>query len=259
MRPGLAVALWMIWLPLAGGCASDRPEGLPVSREPGRGRWEPAFGDAIVVQRSDYVMIPFALQQSQVQGQAGFAIASQVMSFSPSVSLQSGVGFQLAQSSGGYYSTGGILWNNVVFCRKNGAESHLLLDRKAVICKSWLPDPSRPKGHEESKYLFFGIADQDTNGDGYLNGDDAVILYLCDLSGGGLTRLTPQGTQLADIQIDGNDTAYARILRKPPGTKEFGPDAQSLVLRIDLHQPGEGTPIPDEELREKALSIVTRK
>ena len=260
MQLSSILAFWAIAV-LGLGCVSQ-PEGLRVSGGDGAPPSRGALGYPILIQQSDYVMFPFALHgaeqgQSQVL-QLGSSNAGSGSQGVAAVSDQSNAGFALARSVGDYYASN-ILWNNVLFCDRKSAECHLLLDRKAVICKIYLPDPSQPKKPGNApKYLLFAIADEDTNGDGYINCDDAVVLYLSDLSGKSLTRLTPVDTQLVGIElVDSDDAAYARIRRKPPGAKGFRPDDESLILRVDLHHPAEGTPIPDEQLRSRAMSILT--
>ena len=123
----------------------------------------------------------------QIQGK--FELFSGSGGFS-SFASQGGGSVSLSKSFGDYLSAETIHWNNLVFCAKAGGQCHLLLDHKAVICKAYFPGPPKDKS-EVPRYLLLGIAEEDTNGDGYINDQDAVVLFVADLAGRNLIRLTP--------------------------------------------------------------------
>ncbi|MBU2500233.1 hypothetical protein KJ682_02775 [bacterium] len=74
---------------------------------------------------------------------------------------------------------GGI---NLVFCRRSGGESTVLLDRAAWISSVFLPD--QPGGR-----LFYELAVVDTNGDDRVDSRDSLTLWASDADGSNLRQV----------------------------------------------------------------------
>jgi hypothetical protein len=238
-------------------CVSQ-PEGLLVA---GGGKppvLHPVYGEPIVLASAQDILIPFWTYnpESKTEMQS-FSVSGGFSSFSYSGS--SGAGLSMNKAFGDYLSASAVHWNNLVFCNKGTGACHLLLDRKAVICSAYLPDPAAKDKSDAPKSLLFGIAERDTNGDGYINSDDAVLLYAAGLDGKGLTRLTPENTQLAGIVADGNDTIYVRVLRDSNADHRFTNENEAVILRVDLRHPAEGQRVLDEELAKRAKAIIEGK
>ena len=116
-------------------------------------------------------------------------------------------------SSSSYYENP-FLITNLIFYHKFNDATHLLLNQTAIINQfeyllppgfpnqlkplpSGQPQPNVPGTEQlEPEYLFYKIIPQDTNEDGTLNGNDAILGYLSDLSGKNLQQITPEKTQL---------------------------------------------------------------
>ncbi|MDB5356422.1 MAG: hypothetical protein JWN24_2875 [Phycisphaerales bacterium] len=241
---------------------TGQPEGLWLGAADKESILRPVFAEPIIQPQSRYELNPFWMNNPVQQAQS-FSISGGFSSFSYAGS--SGVTFSTSKAFGDYNSAGSIHWNNLVFCDKTSGACRLLLDHKAVICSAYLPAPSEVEQDKEkdksqgTRRMLLGIAEHDTNGDHYINGQDAVLLYAADPDGKSLTRLTPEGTQVAGIVADGNDAIYVRVLRDSNADGRFTDEDEALILRVDLRHPTEGQPIPDEQIRRRAQAILEGK
>jgi hypothetical protein len=241
---------------LSFSCVSEQPEGLRVAKGGSRPIMRPVFAEPILLDQSKYLLIPFWMQ-TPPKVQSGIDLFSgSGGSGGYSYSGSSGDSISMSKAFGDYMSAGSIHWNNLVFCDKTNGQCHLLLDHKAVICDAYLPNPPDDKKSERPRPLLFGIAEKDTNGDGYINSEDAVVLYAADPDGRNLVRLTPEGTQLSGIVIDGDDTLYVRVLRDFTGDHKPTEGRESLIFQVDLRHPAEGRSVLDEAVRRQAQSII---
>lgn len=255
MRSHLAVIVIALLAQLICGCEPDNRGVRPLQQEtmivP-----QSSVGNPYVLGNSGYVMVPLVLHGARMESKYD---ASMYILSTPTAGQMispQGTTFSITQVSDFYEQAANVNWHNVVFYNRATGESHLLLNFKACICVAYLPRVPRVQNPGPvPKHLLFAIADEDTNGDGYLTSTDAVGLYLCDVSGQGLTRLTPRGTQLADVETNGDEDLYVRVLKKPESRPYFGQDDQSIVLHVDLHHPAEGTPIFDQKIIQKAASV----
>ncbi len=263
-RAALSAALILSGL----SCTADTPQGIAVGTNIKRPEAHAVFGDAIVLQDSDFILIPFWTQTNVVQQKQSDLPPPSAPSFAIPGSLSEST--PLSRSFGQYDIAQSVHWNNVAFFQRSTGQSRLLLNRPSVIVSAYLPNnspavatdaahPSDAKKPARPKVLLFAVAEHDTNGDGYINGEDAVVLYSCDFSGENLTRLTPDGTQLTGIVPDGEDALCARVLYDSNGDHHFTADDQAMLYRIDLRHPAEGQAMISEPVRKGAEEIVERR
>src|SRR5579859_624683 len=177
-----------ILLVLSSISCSFEPEGLRVANGGKPPVLRPNYAVPIAVPHSDFLAIPFSMYVPASQKAQQFELSSGFGSYSGSFGSVS-----FGKSFGGFISSQSVHWNNVIFLDKKTGTSHLLLDHKAVITAAHFPDPDKPATGSHN-CLLFAIAEADTNGDGYINSEDAVLLYSADLDGTHLTRLTPPNT-----------------------------------------------------------------
>jgi len=229
------------------------PEGLPVAHGGKKPVLRPNFAEPIVIARTQFIAVPFAMYVPQAQKAQQFQLSSGFGSYSGSFGS-----VPLAQTFGGFVNCANIHWNNLIFVDKQTGSSHLLLDHKAVITSAFFPDPEKP-ADQSRKCLLFAIVETDSNGDGYINSDDAVQLYSASLDGTHLVRLTPPNTQYTDITSDGPDTIYIRILRDSNADHRFNDEDEPTILRVDLTHPAEGTPVVDPQLATRAKNLIEEK
>jgi hypothetical protein len=260
-QPHLLLSISGLCLLVNLSCGVEQPEGLRVSPQHGGGGAKPpaarpVFGEPILLGSSPYALVPFWMYTPQVQGKFD--------SFSISGGFSGGYssGFASASTSltpvlSGYVGSPSLHWNNLAFCERASGKCRLLLDRRAVICRAYFPDPA---ASGPPRPLLFGIAENDTNGDGFINAEDAVLLYAADANGMNLTPLTPPETQLAGIVAEpGGEAIYVRALRSSSKDHRFGEGDEVILLHIDLRRPFESKPVLDDETRRRAEAIIEGK
>lgn len=253
-------------------CAAQTPEGIPIGPNRKRPQAHPVFGEAIVLQDSDFILIPFWTQTNERQ-QKQMDLSPPAPSERPlEFALPGSIGADtiLKGSFGQFGMAQSVHWNNVATFQRSTGASRLVLNRAAVITSAYLPTnvvappvdaahPPEAKKPASPKILLFAVAEHDTNGDGYINSEDAVVLFSCDFSGDNLVRLTPEGTQLTGIIPDGEEAICARVLYDSNGDRHFTSDDQAMLYHIDLRHPAEGKPMISEEVRKGAEGIVEGK
>lgn len=234
------------------GCMPQ--EGLQVNAHdaPSEQNLRPVWGKPIVLPQSPWIVIPFAVESP-----------TQKLGFSPGISSGgfvsgvSSVGYSMSSASGTYWETGWTHWNNAAFYNSATGHSHLLLDHRAVICRAYFPSDTTQTEGKPDNYILFATAEKDTNGDHYINEDDQLTLYYCDLSGGGIQRLTPADVSFHDLTRDrAAGLLLISVRRDPTGSGKFTDDDGDL-LRVDLSRVQQGQPVLPEELRQKASRLVT--
>jgi hypothetical protein len=222
------------------GCMSQ-PEELKAKADTNS-----EFGSPIAPPNSNTVLIPFAIDSQSYGLSVGYISTGASSERYGSVS-----------GSGDFFDIWQTHWNNVVFYDKKTLETHLLLDRNALISRFIAPHNQDDKKNLPPQYFLFAIADTDTNGDGAINENDALILYVSDVAGRTLTRVTPLMTHFEDVVTDPDDNAlYVRIKIDAKGDHDFSGNDPTTILRVDPMHPVEGKPITADELRQRAFHIV---
>ena len=157
------------------------------------------------------------------------------------VIVDHGHGYAGASSAGSYSSrdrSGGEA--NVMFVDAEGVR--LLLDRPAYIREVSYPMPgaasggtAEPADEAPREWISYVLALDDSNGDGRLDGRDAVALYVTDLGGRNLRPvLSPP------LRYQAHDA--------------FGP-GRILVYALD---PPRGEPVPEARMRQRAFLYDVR-
>lgn len=185
------------------------------------------YGDLVIKEQSDYIMIPVSL---------------------------SGTGNQrLLRGSSSYERTN--LYSNIIFyCKKDG-ETHLLLNKKAVIFYFDFLE-KKGQGKPPTNFLLYRIVDKDTNGDKKLTPEDASIGYLSDLSGKNLRQITPNNTQLVNwTVVQSIGTLFAKIIRDSDNDKRFTERDETTLLKVSLDNPTIGTEMISDRIKQQIKSL----
>lgn len=227
------------------------PQGIKVE-EPAPGQAERktetkiVYGDPIVTEHSPFVMIPVGLQE--VSKGRLVKLTGSYYSYGSSFSKASYIYYGLLRGR----------YNNIVFYSKNTGQSHVLLDRKAVISSFYFPYGKEDKTQKPlPKFLLFGISEDDTNGDGVISEEDAVVVYLADLDGGNFQQVTPSNTQLIGWEIDQySGMIFLRLRKDSDNDKEFTEEDDMSVFKVDARMPGMGVEIIGEPVRKRIESII---
>jgi hypothetical protein len=91
---------------------------------------------------------------------------------------------------------------NFIFLPPAGAAGHLLFDRPAYIDEFQYPGGGYFGSDTAQNWFTYRVALEDTDGNGRLDGDDAMELYVSDLDGQHLTRVLPPGWRIHEFKND---------------------------------------------------------
>jgi hypothetical protein len=245
------------------GCYAPPPEGLrtdtkarPAGGSARKSAVVPTLGDPIPIPGTKFVAVPFAVQVDD-EGKSKVGLGP------------SSIGATLAFYDSSYTESPGILgkhgetgwvggdvrhWNNVFFRNEQTGDARLLFDRKVVITAAYFP-ADQPFLRKE---LLFAAVDADTNKDKYINANDAVVLYFATPDGATLTPLTPTaGSQFRGFTLDRTGRVlYARTRKDTDGNGEFTAADETVLLRVNLDAPAQGTPLLPADLVNRAFEIV---
>ena len=119
-----------------------------------------------------------------------------------------------------------IRWHNAAVHDLGSGEQWTLLRQRGILSRFWMRLDSILDGdgnvlHQENASLIFAATTEDTNGDQRLDDKDDVRALVADPDGRNPRFVTPEGTQLVDVQFDG----------------EF--EVAIFMLRVDLNDDGE--------------------
>lgn len=190
------------------------------------------YGDLIIKEQSDYLMIPVSLaEQNEDKG----------VDLNLSRSYENGRNNQLY---------------NIIFYQKQGSEAHLLLNKKAIITSFDLLEV-KAANKPTTRVWLYKIIDQDTNIDKKLNSDDATIGYLSDLSGKNLQQITPNNTRIISwVVVPGQNAIFLKILKDSDNNKKFTKEDKTNFVRVNLDKIGMGTEIISDQIEQEIKSYV---
>jgi len=188
------------------------------------------YGELIIKELSDYLMIPVSLKDRNKER-----------------------GNYL--DSSGYSERDSNLYN-IIFYHKQDGETHLLLNKKAIITSFDLLEV-KAAGKTPTRVWLYKILDQDTNADKKLNNEDAVIGYLSDLSGKNLQQITPNNTKIINwVIVPSQNAILLRIIKDSDNNKKFTEEDQTNFIRVNLDKPGIGTEIISDQIEQEIKSYV---
>ena len=185
------------------------------------------YGDLVIKEQSNYIMIPVSLSGEENQA--------------------------LLRGSSSYERTN--LYSNIIFYPKKDGESHLLLNKKAVIFDFNFLE-KKGQGKPPTNFLLYRIVDKDTNGDRNLTPEDANIGYLSDLSGKNLRQITPNNTQLVNwTVVQSIGSLFAKIIKDSDNDKKFTERDETTWLKVSLDNPTIGTEMISDRIKQQIKSI----
>ncbi len=190
------------------------------------------YGDLIINEKSDYIMIPVTLSENSDSNKGGL----------------------LRGASSYEYDRKG-LFDNILFYRKQDGESHLLLNKPAKISSFDTLEKKDP-GKPPTQLLIYKIIKTDTNADKKLSYEDATIGYLSDLSGKNIQQITPNNTQILNWSIiQSIKSIFVKIIKDSNNDKKFTETDESTYLKVSLDNPTIGTEIISDSIKEQIKSI----
>lgn len=225
------------------------------------------YGEIIIQEPSDYIMIPVQILTEKGLFDKSFEQLSQknaTHEISPR-SLKKGIFQARSQLSIANASESGIISGldsrykgfniNIVFHNLKTGETHLLLDKQAILYWETL-ELKKQKDKPVNKMLLLRMIEKDTNGDKKLDELDALAGYLSDLSGKKLQRITPPNTHLVNWKYERErGLIFLWIAKDYDNDKKFTEKDGLNLLKVNINQPTIGTEIISDKIRQKLKSI----
>ncbi|MGF1933831.1 MAG: hypothetical protein RM347_005450 [Nostoc sp. ChiQUE02] len=189
------------------------------------------YGDLIIKDQSDYLMIPVTLTEQNED---------------------KGIDLKISRS----YERNNQLLYNLIFYRKQDGEAHLLLNKKAIINSFDLLEV-KAVNKPNTRVWLYKIIDQDTNTDNKLSSEDAIIGYLSDLSGNNLQQITPNNTRIISwVIVPSQNAIFLKIIKDSDNDKKFTAEDKTNFVRVNLDKPGMGTEIISDQIEQQIKSYV---
>ena len=189
------------------------------------------YGDLIIKEQSDYLMIPVTL---------------------PEQNQDKGIDLKLSRS----YERSNQLLYNIIFYQKQNGEVHPLLNKKAIITSFDLLEV-KAANKPTTRVWLYRIIDQDTNTDKKLNGEDATIGYVSDLSGKNLQQITPNNTRIISwVVVPSQNAIFLKIIKDSDNNKKFTDEDKTNFVRVNLDKIGMGTEIISDQIEQEIKSYV---
>ncbi|MFY9311310.1 MAG: hypothetical protein WAQ28_19855 [Bacteroidia bacterium] len=147
--------------------------------------------------------------------------------------------------------------NNIIFYNKKNEDTHLLLQKPAVIAEFYFPFYNAEYKAKKYWFLLFGIHESDSNDDGYINDEDAETVYISNLSGQNMISITPENTQLVDWYIDeATNNILMKVRLDSNNDKKFSATDDIEILKTAISTPQQGLPIIGEGIKKDIKKIL---
>lgn len=147
--------------------------------------------------------------------------------------------------------------NNIIFYNKKTEETHLLLQKPTVISQFYFPHYDKEYSGKKYWFILLGIHEEDTNGDGYINSEDAERVYISDLSGKNLIQITPDNSQLVDWYIDmATNNILMKIRFDSNKDKKYNYLDEIEILKTSISLPSQGKQIISQEIKDSIKKIL---
>lgn len=219
---------------LAISCQAAVKKGTEQAKAANKPKSEPNifYGDLIIKEQSDHLMIPVYLaDQEQDKGSD--------WNFSRYDKRENKI-------------------TNIIFYHKQKTDTHILLNKKAIINSFDLLE-TKTAGKPPTRFWLYKIIDQNTNQDKELDNADAIIGYLSDLSGKNLQQITPNNTQIINwVIIPSQNAIFLKIVKDSDNDKKFTAADKTNFVRVNLDKPGMGTEIISEQIEQQIKSYVSK-
>jgi hypothetical protein len=158
-----------------------------------------------------------------------------------------------------FYSLNFSNCNNIIFYNKKKDETHLLLQKPAVISEFYFPFYNKEYTAKKYWFLLLGIHEADTNEDGYINDEDAEKVYISHLSGKSMIQITPDNSQLIDWYIDEySNNILMKVRIDTNNDKKFTQTDDIEILKTPISTPEPGKPIIGQEIKDNIRKILNQ-
>ncbi|MBA3970745.1 MAG: hypothetical protein H0X46_01115 [Bacteroidetes bacterium] len=149
--------------------------------------------------------------------------------------------------------------NNIIFYNKKNDETHLLLQKPAIISQFYFPHYDKEYTGEKYYFILLGIREGDTNADGYINNEDAESVYLSDLSGKNMCRINSDNTQLVDWFIDiSTNNILMKVRSDSNNDHKFNYYDEIDIVKTSISTPDIGKKIISKEIKANIKKILDK-
>lgn len=209
------------------------------------------YGDYMDLDSTNYLLIPLGMKSDEDEENR------LLKNRSSDVSLSDGYISSYRSYKYNFYSLDFGNCNNIIFYNKKTDETHLLLQKPAVISQFYFPYYSKEYTAKKYWFLLLGIHEQDTNGDSYINNEDAEKVYISNLSGQNMIQLVPDNSQLIDWYIDeATNNILMKIRIDSNNDKKFTAIDDIEILKIAISSPEQGKPIIGDDIKGEIKKIL---
>mgnify|MGYP003551129663 CR=1 FL=1 len=211
------------------------------------------YGDYKDLDSTDYLLIPLGMKT--LESQRGMrSKASVSSSHDESSNLASYQNFRY-----NFYSLSFEDCNNIIFYNKKTEETHLLLQKPAIISRFYFPHYDKEYKGKKYWFILLGIHEDDSNTDGYINGEDAEKVYAADLSGANMIQITPDNTQLVDWYIDSVTTnIFLKVRHDSNKDQRFNYYDDVEILKAQIGNFAQGRAIINDEIKSNIQGILKK-
>lgn len=215
------------------------------------------YGDYKDLDSTDYLLIPLGMKTLESQKR---------MSKTAAISSSSTTSSEILENTGSYqnhkynfYSMTFEDCNNIIFYNKKTEETHLLLQKPAIISEFYFPYPNKAYKGKKYSFLLLGIREDDSNTDGYINDEDAEKVYTADLSGANMIQISPDNTQLIDWYIDSTTNDILLKVRYDSNKdQKFNYYDDVDILKTQIGNFSQGRPIINDEIKKNIQSVLNK-
>jgi|SRR3954471_1542778 hypothetical protein len=219
------------------------------------------YGDYKDLDSTDYMLIPLGVKtletQKRMTSKTSAAIATSSATAKEDTEQEPQGDYQNYKYN--FYSLTFGNCNNIIFYNKKTEETHLLLQKPAIISEFYFPYPIKKYKWKKYSFLLLGIREDDTNADGYINDEDAEKIYTADLSGANMIQINPDNTQLMNWYIDSTTNNILLQVRYDSNKdQKFNYYDDVDILKTQIGNFSTGQPIINTEIKNNIQSILNK-
>lgn len=209
------------------------------------------YGDYKDLDSTDYLLIPLGMKT--LESQKGMHAKA-----SSSDEERSGV-TTYQNFKYNFYSLDFEDCNNIIFYNKKTEETHLLLQKPAIISQFYFPYYDDEYKGKKYWFILLAIHEDDSNTDGYINAEDAERVYVADLSGANMIQINPDNTQLVDWYIDSaTNNILMKVRYDSNDDRKFNYFDDVEILKTQIDNLAQGRAIINDEIKHNIQGILKK-
>jgi hypothetical protein len=210
------------------------------------------YGDYKDLDSTDYLLIPLGMKTLESQKSMHAKTASSSNEESANITTYQSFKYN-------FYSLDFEDCNNIIFYNKKTEETHLLLQKPAIISQFYFPYYDTNYTGKKYWFILLAIHEDDSNTDGYINAEDAERVYVADLSGENMIQINPDNTQLVDWYIDSaTNNILMKVRYDSNKDQKFNYYDDVEILKTQINNLAEGRAIINNEIKSNIQGILKK-